>query len=146
MCGKVFADKPGLQNHLDGHAPPDQRQFQCDQCTKSYAKKFQLDQHKRTRHISLEDKKFCCTDCGKAYASEISYQQFSVNPIFSLNFRFMFKSLLQHHERIVHQNNKRFICDICAKAFNSKSFFDLHCQEHNEIRKPRVQCGLCDRW
>lgn len=66
MCNKNFADKPGLMNHMDGHVPSDQRPYRCDKCNKSYAKKFQLDQHRKMRHISEADKKFICSDCGKA--------------------------------------------------------------------------------
>lgn len=53
-------------NHMDGHVPPELRAFRCDFCEKTYAKKFQLDQHRKLRHISEKDKKFVCKECDKS--------------------------------------------------------------------------------
>lgn len=64
-CNKNFADKPGLMNHMDSHVPNEERRFQCIQCPRNYAKKFQLDQHARLRHITDDEKKFVCDECGK---------------------------------------------------------------------------------
>lgn len=64
-CNKNFADKPGLMNHMDNHVPNEERRFQCMHCPRNYAKKFQLDQHARLRHITEGEKKFVCDECGK---------------------------------------------------------------------------------
>lgn len=61
-------------------------------------------------------------------------------------FRFASNSILQTHIRGVHENRNAHMCDICAKTFKSKLFFEQHCLEHSDVRRPKVQCTLCRVW
>lgn len=64
-CGKRFADKFALKNHIENHEPLNSRAFKCSLCTSSFTKASKLGQHERLRHCSEEDKKFHCEKCNK---------------------------------------------------------------------------------
>lgn len=64
-CGKRFADKFALKNHIENHEPFDSRAHKCSLCSSSFTKASKLAQHERLRHCSEEDKKFHCDKCNK---------------------------------------------------------------------------------
>jgi uncharacterized Zn-finger protein len=127
VCNKNYADKVSLENHLHSHKPIELRPFSCEKCSKSFAKNYQLVAH-QIRHIPEEERKYMCPvkDCGKFFAS---------------------KSILNTHERGVHQNAYQHICEICAKTFKSKMFYERHkTTVHLNIQTPKVQCQQCGAW
>ncbi len=64
-CGKRFADKFALKNHIENHEPFNSRAYKCGLCASSFTKASKLAQHERIRHCSNEDKKFNCDKCKK---------------------------------------------------------------------------------
>lgn len=64
-CGKRFADKFALKNHIENHEPFTSRAHKCGLCSSSFTKASKLAQHERLRHCSEEDKKFHCDKCNK---------------------------------------------------------------------------------
>lgn len=66
-CGKRFADKFALKNHIENHEPFNSRAHKCSLCPSSFTKQSKLAQHERLRHCSEEDKKFHCDKCNKKY-------------------------------------------------------------------------------
>lgn len=90
------------------HAPADMKLFKCDRCPKSFVKKFKLEEHKLS-HLTPEEKKYICDECEKPYASD---------------------ALLRAHKRVVHEKTYAHMCEISAKVFNSRIFFEKHQLEH----------------
>lgn len=64
-CGRSFADKFALKNHIENHEPFDSRAFKCNLCSSSFTKASKLAQHERSRHCSDGEKKFQCDKCSK---------------------------------------------------------------------------------
>lgn len=38
------------------------------------------------------------------------------------------------------------MCEVCAKVFKSRAFFEKHQLEHLGKNLPRVQCSICKAW
>lgn len=60
--------------------------------------------------------------------------------------RFANNSILQTHRRGVHENSNVHMCEVCAKTFKSKLYFEQHRLEHKAEKRPKVQCDICKVW
>jgi len=59
-------------------------------------------------------------------------------------YRFGYASTLDGHQRHVHQNERPFVCHVCAKSFPIKGALTYHLTTH-EVQD-RVQCTQCGIW
>ncbi|CAD7078146.1 unnamed protein product [Hermetia illucens] len=123
-CETIFANKRSYDNHMLVHAPPDVQLYQCEHCPKTFTKKFKLDKHKLS-HLTDEEKQYICDECHKPYASD---------------------ALLRAHKRVVHRHTYAHMCEICARVFKSRVFFEKHQLEHLGQNLPKVQCPICEAW
>ncbi|KAL9699410.1 hypothetical protein quinque_002851 [Culex quinquefasciatus] len=126
ICNKSYSNSTGLSLHMTTlHAAPEELLFKCEQCDKSFAKKFQLNAH-QVQHVPEEDRNCICPQCDKAFATTAK---------------------LNVHLKLRHQPQKIHVCDVCAKSFKSKVQFDRHCKEHDEsYQEVRLQCKICSKW
>lgn len=126
ICNKSYCNSTGLSLHMTSiHAAPEELLFKCEQCDKSFAKKFQLNAH-LVQHVPEEDRNCICPQCDKAFATTAK---------------------LNVHFKLRHQPPKIHVCDVCAKSFKSKVQFDRHCKEHDESHQEvRLQCKICSKW
>ncbi|XP_065216192.1 zinc finger protein 84-like [Planococcus citri] len=168
VCGKIFALKSSLINHLRIHS--DQKLFCCQTCGASFSQKYSLVRHQQRAHnkeknlkcricnqlfkyqkakaqherVHLEGPRFKCTLCGK------KYQQ---------------KQGLTHHMSKHHQDSKVmherihvedpcFECALCGKKYNQKKDLTNHIFNHKEsqviherlpVEGPRFECALCGK-
>lgn len=112
---------------MDKHASDDSKMYECNKCPKKFARKSKLTLHQNC-HIPKEDKNFKCLQCDKIYAV---------------------KSALIYHEKSFHLKIYEFVCDVCAKVFNTKSNFETHRRTHNDgaiAQLPKQQCHICNTW
>lgn len=109
------------------HAPKENREFQCEQCSQMFAKRHLLHTHLRLRHINKKDRQYTCPEpnCGQS---------------------FVLAGTLRLHTKKVHQLSDSQICDICARFFKSTKSYEYHYAiEHTNIDH-RVQCDICKKW
>ncbi|KAJ9589614.1 hypothetical protein L9F63_017199 [Diploptera punctata] len=123
QCDKKFSSKYGLANHMNLHLPEDERPYKCRHCNKGFGAKHAMTKHERTHLPDEQRLSYVCDICGK---------------------RFGYASTLDGHQRHVHQNERPFICHICAKTFPIKGALTYHLTTH-EVQD-RVQCSQCGIW
>ncbi|PSN50914.1 hypothetical protein C0J52_05366 [Blattella germanica] len=122
-CDRKFSSKYGLANHMNLHLPEDERPYKCQHCNKGFGAKHAMTKHERTHLPDEERLSYVCDICGK---------------------RFGYASTLDGHQRHVHQNERPFVCHVCAKTFPIKGALTYHLTTH-EVQD-RVQCSQCGIW
>lgn len=124
ICGKSFASRDKLSLHKMVHLPEESKRFKCPECDAKYATKLRLKRHLLV-HVPEESKTYKCQDCDKR---------------FSTNF------FLSQHFRNVHSNNRRYVCEICAKKFMGLKALKKHQAAHEPPGShPRVKCEHCGK-
>ncbi|XP_073821909.1 transcription factor grauzone-like [Musca autumnalis] len=119
-CGKVFANRRCLKNHLEWHDESGKPRFNCSECGKDFFRRGSLEKH-RLLHVPEEQRQFQCNECEKKFASE---------------------SLRTQHIKVTHLYVK-LICDICGKAFRERHAFERHLAEHTGGPTPNIECDIC---
>ena len=91
VCGMGFKTKTGLGEHAVVHTKA--KDFSCDECNKSFARRQSLYFHNRKVH---EGVKFRCEECGKQFGR---------------------KGSMTRHVKIVHEQEKPYKCVKCGVTF-----------------------------
>ncbi|XP_072048333.1 uncharacterized protein [Amphiura filiformis] len=119
ICSEEFLWKHYLTVHMRKHRG--EFPFQCDQCEKKFHSSSRLVNHKRT-HVEFKEliKKKQCVFCNKKFET---------------------KRDLDNHER-VHTGAKAFSCNLCERAYTSKSALKEHLKTHGERD---IACPVCEK-
>merc|ERR1719273_1825463 len=118
LCGKKSRGEKFHAKHLYTTHGVEQK-VTCNQCGKECASVRDLDHHRRTDHIVAS-----CELCGRPF----------YNP-----------ADLGKHLKNVHQIGQKedeFICEICARSFQTKQYLRVHMRVH---RDRDIKCTLCDK-
>ena len=86
-----------------------------------------------TRHVRLRHEKNFVPDNKKSslYAAcPVCHQMF-------------YKTSINKHIRIKHQQQKAYSCDFCKNSFVTKCNLDKHMWQHKGIRSRPFKCQLC---
>ena len=135
-CGGSFLFKSQLQSHLN-EVHLKLRPYECDQCQKTFSRKYNLNLHIETQsNCNNLKKKYKCNECDASF-EKTKYLKAHVNRIHlkikPLKFicheceaPFEVKKCLEHHTNKVHLNLKPYECDLCKKAFFIEASLKKH--------------------
>lgn len=99
----------------DDSSIENKKEFQCDECEKSFNAKANLQRHK-SRHLGW--KPFSCDECDKCFSEK--------------------GNLVRH--KIIHKGLKPFSCSKCSKSFSEQGNLQKHQLKHTGIRYFCEQC------
>lgn len=128
-CEQKFHNRHEIVQHIFYHN--DRRAFKCEQCFKSFTRKYRLNQHMQRMHFGKPPKcvPIDCPKCGKILQH---------------------KSHLNRHLEL-HCNDdenvmdKPYACDVCGKSFGTLKALGTHnLSMHSEISE-RHKCNICDK-
>lgn len=134
---------PGREPAFKTADKDDPRPFKCPDCIKEYKKSKHLARHRREGHAQK-----MCTVCNKSFPNLAQHMQ-SVHAIeLPKNFQcdvcskaFLTKSHLQSHMRIHRRSARNFACDVCGKKFGFSNDLRKHMRTHSLDRS--ILCDIC---
>lgn len=136
VCDKAFALKFVLTKHKETHTK--QKKFVCEICAKGFTTKYNLQVHV-AQHLEVSKTKQQCEECKSWFKNKETlrthmlkhrdgYRE-SVCPICQR--KCSTKSSLSAHIRYVHEQLKKYQCDICGKQFRRKLELIEHKARHS---------------
>ncbi|KAJ8916158.1 hypothetical protein NQ315_016297 [Exocentrus adspersus] len=124
----------------------DNKQWECDVCSKMFTTKYFLKKHKR---LHTGEMPYCCTLCNKSFTFQQSYHKHmlyhsSEKPYMCNECGRAFKELstLQNHARI-HSGERPFGCETCGKRFRQRVSYLVHRRIHTGVMP--YKCTACDK-
>uniref|UniRef100_A0A182Y4X3 C2H2-type domain-containing protein n=1 Tax=Anopheles stephensi TaxID=30069 RepID=A0A182Y4X3_ANOST len=154
-CDRTYSKRQSLYEHCLVHENPDC--FRCDVCGKSYSSSRSLQNHKWRIHTPAAERPFCCDVCGETFVKDYLLKQHLIHHLAKhkkLNHcnecerSFTTATVLKCHQQTFHGGGFNWICDICAKGFNSRALFENHRLTHSVEGKSQLkhQCEQCKKW
>lgn len=151
VCGKMCETKKALYQHSMVHK--DKPTFVCEQCGKTFTNRFNLENHKSSKHgeyVEEHGNIYKCKVCDNQFTSRKDLYDHISNhaktPVTLLcdtcGKSFTSVENLRSHMRI-HQNIRPFACTYCPKRFRSRLQLTQHLHVHTGI-KP-FTCTLCNK-
>jgi KRAB domain-containing zinc finger protein len=154
VCTKVFNYKSALDRHIK-IIHEKQKNHICSDCGKSFASKFELNQHYDGYHNEDSKATRTCRFCEKVFMKQRnlcmhmqavhSDNKFSCELCFK---SFSFKSAKDRHVKIIHHNQKEHKCEQCQKFFGTRYDYRNHI-EHYHSETPnevgRYHCSECNK-
>ncbi|KAJ8979529.1 hypothetical protein NQ317_017677 [Molorchus minor] len=95
----------------------DNKQWECDVCSKMFTTKYFLKKHKR---LHTGEMPYCCSLCNKSFTFQQSY----------------------HKHMLYHSSEKPYVCNECGRAFKELSTLQNHARIHSGERP--FGCETCD--
>lgn len=145
ICSADFSSKYIYSAHLKIHADRP-RQFQCNECNKTFLTSLHLQRHQRT-HVPEH---WECSVCQKVFKMKRNLEQHAVVHSEHKPFRCPFceKSFarateLKDHKR-THTGEKPFVCAVCGVGFAQFSNMITHRKTTHE-KEEKFQCDTCGR-
>ncbi|XP_015115173.1 zinc finger protein 16 [Diachasma alloeum] len=139
-CGMSFAWKSTLNKHLaSNHRPDGPQKFVCEICPRVYSTLSQVNEHVKRDHLKVRNhvceecgksffKKFDLKSHRRTHTKERPYVCRVCDKTF------YHQSHIIRHERI-HSGERPYSCDFCQKTFSQLSSLRVHKQRHqNETR------------
>ncbi|XP_065086801.1 zinc finger protein 493-like [Ochlerotatus camptorhynchus] len=146
-CNKSFSFKRKMLFHINNHLKP----CKCDECGKGFPDNQTLKVHYSARHMSSEEKPFKCEKCARSFQTEQilrthlrRHDQMDC-PICKRSLSNMFT--LKNHMAVVHNDERKFMCDVCGKDFKYRGGLDSHRLMHTGLkREDGARCEICHTW
>lgn len=113
----------------------DKKWFACDECNKSFAQLSTLETHKKAIHLGIRP--YACEQCERRFVFKSNLDRHSITQTgdqpYTCDQCGKASGLLvylKRHERVVHELQRRFVCQQCGKRFNSPSDLNRHTVIH----------------
>lgn len=149
VCGKRYVAENRLAVHLERHKTPDLRCKYCGKMCKSIAVK-----NYHIRKVHTNPATYKCPECPQIFSQ---YNQRLKHMINKHKFKkpelqchhcakhFAHNSALSAHIKFRHfkEENMKYVCEICDKAFCDKWLKDRHLTVH--MGKKNFECRFCDK-
>ncbi|GJQ81013.1 hypothetical protein Trydic_g23441 [Trypoxylus dichotomus] len=116
VCDRAFIDIRCFKRHKTIHVSPDNWNFACKTCGKSFRLQTILKKHMTTH---MDDKPYVCTHCERSFKC---------------------KYVLKKH-LMIHTGEKPFSCEVCKRRFREKGTLSDHMLTHTE--ETPYLCKLC---
>lgn len=135
-CPKVFRQESAFIRHSHVH-PPAVTSLQC--CGRTYASKLCLVRHQRSVHGP--DQPSTCTVCQKVFRSKTKLYNHmqrhgeKKHGCTQCGRKFHMAKDLKLHLQVVHEQKRRFVCDLCGHRVTLKTSLVAH----------RARCGQADK-
>ncbi|XP_055684229.1 zinc finger protein 208-like [Lutzomyia longipalpis] len=124
FCKGKFYNEACLQRHMiKRHTFNGKVQIKCKHCDEFFDDKAAMMKHIKASHVDV----LTCTLCNKSLSSETGLQN----------------HIQRHHEKRK-ENQRKFLCELCGKTFNSCSVMRQH--EENCGKSPQYQCDQCQKF
>lgn len=121
-CGDNFPSKSEMQEHFDVKHRRDSSGVSCETCDLPFSRMDHLKAHFIARHTGNQ---FNCDECGRS---------------------FRYKSALDRHVKVIHENQREHICSKCGKTFGSKYDLMKHYEtSHDDVKKAQRTCMTCGK-
>ncbi|XP_052748434.1 zinc finger protein 425-like isoform X2 [Galleria mellonella] len=123
LCGAVFREASGLQQHLRRYhqAAASQRSYSCSVCGKSYANQAAV----RTHMITHIRRKFNCDQCSSIFSSPYT--------------------LKQHMKKHQPGEATMFFCETCSVSYTSKKSLLAHRRNSINHQQSVPECPVCGK-
>ncbi|TMW48417.1 hypothetical protein DOY81_006507 [Sarcophaga bullata] len=133
ICAKSFNQKAHYQYHMNRHN--NVRNFKCTICEKGFLSKADLNVHMR---FHTGQRPYVCDICGKDYLmmehlkahAIIHSQEYFQCDI--CQHKFATHKTLRTHIKTIHEDEPRFKCNFCEKAFRRKHHLEYHLRLHRK--------------
>ena len=144
ICSASYSSKSLLKQHMKRHGP---KQFFCDKCSCSY-----FFMHQLTNHLKTHDEnsiKYKCTVCPREYVN-LSHWKEHMKLHDGSNFvkcdqcskSYSSRKALNLHKKTKHVEERKFVCQVCDKAFITKHHLKNHLICHDVKRD--YKCRFCE--
>jgi uncharacterized Zn-finger protein len=121
-CNNIFARRDRLVPHIR-NAHLERKEYQCEECDKSYTTAKILQRHKKTEH---SNQRYECNQCRKQFARNENLKKH-----IDLGRCPIYKTI----------EEKLYKCDQCSKSFNKPKALTRHIQADHEMQ--RFECVWC---
>ena len=137
ICETSFKSLEELKTHQN-RVHLNMKSHECDYCGKAFSCPKALLLHKKSEHADLEKTKLKALECGMC-----DYKAYSKTEMVNHGFkhldkeekpyqceecgrRFLQRSSLENHLKVVHLKIKDYVCKLCSKAFGTKENLKTH--------------------
>lgn len=146
ICARKFRQKSHVNQHKKIHSG--KKEFACEFCAKQFLHRGDLKRHLKTHRAQLPFHCSFCADRFSNYAEQQSHEQlckFRPYKCTICDFEAIDNANLEAH-KTKHIGERRFICDICPKAFRLKQHLVVHLKTHvDEKDKKQIECTICNK-
>lgn len=139
----IFRQRSHLIQHYKFHSGI--KKFSCEYCSKSFTQNGDLKRHLKRHRSELP---FHCSFCTERFSDDVTRQTHE-NACSSRKFKCKIcefecteNETLKVHV-LVHNQERRFICDICKANFRLRHHLTAHRKRCNENQERKFSCDIC---
>ncbi|KAG5678754.1 hypothetical protein PVAND_008399 [Polypedilum vanderplanki] len=147
-CLQGFTNAHNMNRHYKAiHENP--LPYECNHCEEKFRRKFQLRKHQKIAH-DIGKYTYTCEECNEGFFNNNIYHK-HVASVHKIKERICNDcnkvlpnwTMFVKHRRVCRNSNteeKRFICDLCAKQFSIKQNLKIHMNVHMQKQTEVFEC------